>query len=316
MSSERIALAVDLGGTNLRTGAVTRNGDVICSRRAPTPAREPWERTVDVIAEHVASLRSEIAQSGIEIAGIGIGAPGPLDVRTGIVFSSPNFPLWFNVPLASAVGERTGLPVRVENDADAAALAEARWGSGAGVTDFIYLTIGTGLGSSLIINGRAWHGVSGIAAEAGHITIEAQGRLCGCGNTGCWESYVSGWAIVQRTKELLSDTGRSPQWSRGALEPHIVADAALAGDTLAQRVYQETGRYLGIGIASLVNLLNPGLIVIGGGVSAAGHLLLDPARDELHRRAFSTQAQAVRIERAALKEPGLIGAAAIVYSDL
>jgi glucokinase len=255
------------------------------------------------------------------IVGIAIGAPGPLDPYTGVVIDCPNLPGFENFPLRDRIAIATGLPAIVENDANAAAVGEHRFGAGKGFAHMVYLTISTGIGGGIIANGRLYWGEKGFAGEVGHMTIEAHGPRCNCGNIGCLEALAAGPAIARNARAAIA-TGRdtrilemTPERDPEQITAHIVTDAAIAGDALGVELLAQAGFHIGVGIVNLLHILNPGRVVIGGGVSFAGDLLFEPIRQTVAERAPLVFRQGVEIVPAALgDDAGLLGAAALAFA--
>jgi glucokinase len=272
-----LTIGVDVGGTTVAAGVVDEQGSVLATARRDTPADDP-RRTEDVIAD----LIRELAASH-DVEAVGVGAAGFVDAERSIVLFAPNL-AWRDEPLRSAIEGRCGLPVVIENDANAAAWAEARFGAGRGETHVVILTVGTGIGGGIVVDGRLLRGRFGVAAEIGHLNIVPHGRRCGCGLEGCWEQYASGRALVLEAQELAR---ASPAMARDLLElaagePEtvtgpMVTQAAQKGDVAALRCFDVVGTWLGRGMAQLAAVLDPGVFVLGGGVSAAGELLRQPA---------------------------------------
>ncbi len=315
----RAVVGIDIGGTKTLSGVVDPQGRVLGRRLMTTPQTGP-EGVVQALVREVTGLLSSAGTRREDLLGLGVGAPGPLDPATGVVFEPPNLVGWRDVPLARLLRDATGLRVFVENDANAAALGEAWVGAGAGVRDLIYITVSTGIGGGLILNGDLYHGVSGTAGEIGHMTVEPDGPVCTCGRRGHLEAVASGQAIARMAADAVR-AGRPTRLSilspPEALTAEAVARAAIEGDPLARDIYARAGAYIGIAVASLVNLLNPAMVIFGGGVSKAGDLLFDPVRRVVRERAFERPAAAVRIVQAALGDhAGVIGAAAVVYRRL
>ena len=307
----RCAIGVDLGGTKLLAGAV--GPDLSVHHRARRlVAGLDQAALVDVA---VAAVEEAIDAVGGEVEGVGFGIPCLIDQRTGIAVSAVNLPL-LNIPFRDLMAERLGLPVVVDNDANCAALAEARAGAGRGARELVLLTIGTGIGGGLVLGGELYRGSVGAAAELGHIVVDADGPPCQgfCPNRGCLEAVASGTALV---REAALAVGARPDTALGlALEDGrpltgpLVTELAHDGDPVARDVLALIGRRLGVGLSSLVNVFNPEVVVIGGGVIAAGEMLLAPAREEMLRRALSPSRELVRVEAAAFgAESGMIGAA-------
>jgi glucokinase len=276
-----IVLALDIGGTKLAAGVVTGDGRVLSRAVIPARAQEgPWsmiDRLVDLGRQVVAS--ADVPWSGI--AGIGIACGGPLDPDTGIILSPPNLPGWDRIPLVDTVSERLAIPAVVENDATAGALAEWWFGAGRsrGVDDLIYLTISTGIGGGLVLDGRLYRGVAGNAGELGHLTVIYDGRQCGCGRRGCLEAYASGTNIAARAREAIAAGEASILSDIPDFTAKEVAEQAAAGDRLATRVWDETMAMLGSGVANILDIFNPALVVLGGGVTRVGDRLLVPVRE-------------------------------------
>lgn len=311
-------IGVDLGGTKILVGLVDDTGRVLERVRVATPQTGP-EAVLDAVAESVAALASRADLDPREVAGLGVGAPGPLDPEAGVVFEPPNMPGWRDVPLAGMVEARLGVRAFVENDANAAALAERWAGAGVGADDLIYLTVSTGIGGGLILGGRLYRGATGTAGEVGHMVLVPEGPPCGCGRRGCLEALASGKAIAREARAAV-EAGRPTTLSLlpvETLSAEDVARAAWDGDPVARAIFARAAAHLGTGIANLVNLLNPALVIIGGGVARAGELLFGPVRRIVRQEAFDRPGEAVQIVPAALGgDVGVVGAAAVVRERL
>jgi glucokinase len=306
-----LAIGVDIGGTKVAAGVVDQDGRILARLRRDTPAQDPG-KTEDVIAECIRELAAEH-----EVDAAGLGAAGFVDAARSTVLFAPNL-AWRNEPLRAAVEQRTGLPVVVENDANAAAWGETRFGAGHGQPFTVTLTVGTGLGGGVVLGGQLIRGAFGAAAEVGHMILVPDGRPCGCGLRGCWEQYASGRALVTEARERAA---RSPTSARLLLElgdgrPEsitgpMVTMGAVAGDPVALESFRAVGAWLGHGMADLAAILDPRVFIIGGGVSEAGELLVDPARETfqamLTARSHRPTA-AVRLAQLG-QDAGLIGAA-------
>lgn len=306
-----LSIGIDIGGTKVAAGVVDDEGNVLRRLQRPTPSRSP-EAVEDAIVEVV----EELAASH-DVGAVGIGAAGWVDTDQAIVRFSPHL-AWRNEPLKARLNQRIDLPVIVDNDANAAAWAEYRYGAGRNASVMVCLTLGTGIGGAVVINGRLFRGRYGMAGEFGHMGVVPGGHWCPCGNRGCWEQYASGNSLVRDAKALLREN--SPQ-VRGLLDriggdidalvgPDVTA-AAMEGDQIAIELISDVGFWLGKGIANLAAALDPDLFVIGGGVSAAGDLLLTPAQQAFDRtltgRGFRPPAQLVLAEFR--NDAGLVGAA-------
>ncbi len=317
-------VGVDLGGTNIVTGALPSDGARTYGvRSVPTEVGLGAEAVVDrIVAQIEATIADTMEEAGVTrkaFAGVGLGAPGPLDRERGLVIVAPNLG-WRDFPLRDRVSERLGLPAAIDNDANCATVGEWWLGAARGGRDVVGLTIGTGIGGGLIVDGRLFHGASDVAGEIGHTTIDLNGRHCKCGNYGCLEAYASGPAIATRAREALvreESESLMPQLVDGDLERLTAAtvyDAARQGDPVAAEIVRDTGRYLGTGVANLLNIFNPDVVVVAGGVTAAGERLFAPLRAEVRRRAFAPAVEAVRIVPGEL--PGTAGVVGAVKAFL
>jgi glucokinase len=292
-------IGVDVGGTKILAGIVARDGTVIRRREHPTPL-ESEDALLDGLEAAVRELRDDSIQA------VCFGVPSRIDRRAGVAIGSVNIPL-VDVPLREVMHERLGLPVEIENDANAAAIAEWKAGAGRGTEHMIMLTLGTGVGGGLILDGRPYRGSIGAGAELGHIVIVHDGEACSCGGLGHLEAYVSGKAANKLAVEAFGP----------AVDAHRLVRLANEGDATATELLTEIGRKLGSGLGSLVNAFDPELIVIGGGFAAAGELLLVPAREVLAREALKPMRDSVRIVRAELgTSAGLIGAGMVAFETL
>lgn len=304
-------VAVDLGGTLIRSALINEKGEILARAKRDTLAQEGPE---PVIGRIKACIR-DVAKGAEPIS---IAAPGPLDPWRGIIHQAPNLPGWREVPLADILHRVFEVPVYVNNDANLAALAEHRFGAGQGVNDLIYLTISTGIGGGIITQGRLLLGVKGLAAEVGHMILEPEGPPCGCGGWGHLESLAAGPAIARRAVEEMEKGAETSITGLvggkvSEVTAKVVAQAAKEGDLLAHSIFKEAGFYIGLGIVNLLHILNPELIIIGGGVSKAGDLLFDPIKETVKARAMLSYQEGLRIVPAALRDDvGLLGAAAFV----
>jgi glucokinase len=316
----RYAAAIDLGGTDIKAALVDEQGEIFTAQRTATGADRSPAKVIERLAAAVAALRP-LAGPG-EVVVVGIGSPGGVTPRTGVITQSPNFPGWIDVDLRGPLERAVGLPVFVDNDANVAALGEFAHAGGRGVDSMVLLTLGTGIGGGVILDGRIWRGEWGMAGEIGHVVVEPDGLPCGCGSWGCVESYASGPAMARYAQgELAKGRGARLRELAGgdpaAVTPKLIYDAALDGCELAREVFDRAGRYLGIVVAGVLNVLNVPLFLIGGGVGAAFDLLIDPLRTEVRRRAYRVPAENVRIEPANLgNDAGVIGAGLMAFAEL
>jgi glucokinase len=303
----KYVLAADLGGTNLRIAAVDGDGSVINQRQTETPQRGSAEDIAEAIA---AEARICIDETGAAPLAFGVAAAALIDSDGRSVLSSPNLHQLDECALADDLSSRLQIPVILENDATAAAIGELWLGASRNIRSSICVTLGTGVGGGLILEGRPYRGVSGTAGEVGHICVEPDGFTCGCGSHGCLEQYASGTAIARIAKELSSSANGSELTSRSELTAEDVYDAGLRRDPVALETFRRMGRYLGIALADLIDVLNPEMIVIGGGAAGGWDLFIDHVRDEIRLRAFKHPAQAATIVRAELgNRAGFLGAA-------
>ena len=314
--AKKYKIGVDVGGTNVKVALVDKSGSIVYSDTVPTRAEMGYEYTISNIIKAIQSLMKESKTSKDLIEGIGFGFPGQIDCDNGIVRLAPNIPGWIDIPIADIVSKEFGIPVKVDNDVRCAALAELNFGAGKGAKNMICITVGTGIGSGLIINGKLVRGASNAAGELGHIKLQMQdGPICGCGDTGCLEAFASGPAIVALAEEYIKG-GKSTKYRELAnpdITPYIVAEAAKQGDVVAKKIFETIGNYIGIGLASVVNLLNPEKVVIGGGVADAGDLLFGPIKETLKKRTMPIQGAAVEVVHAELgNTAGVIGASLLI----
>lgn len=310
----RYVVGIDIGGTNLVVGTIAEDGSELLGEvTEPTHS----EAGADAVIDHIGRLvkQSAAAARGKEIVGVGIGSPGPLDTRRGIVLFTPNLG-WTNFPLRERITKVTGLPAELDNDANCAIYGEWWRGAARGAKAVVGLTIGTGIGGGIVLDGKIYHGVSDVAGEIGHTTIDANGRRCKCGNYGCLEAYASGPAIAARAAEGIEsgvDTtlGKYVNGDLSRLTAQTVYQAAHDGDQYALDVVNDTAKLLGAGVANIINIFNPDVVVICGGVTLAGDRLFEPLRREVHRRAFKDAVKACRIVPGELPgTAGVFGAAA------
>jgi glucokinase len=302
-------LALDIGGTKLAAGVVDGSGQVHSFHAGPSePARGP-ENGLERLFE---LGRRALADAGVEVAAVGIGCGGPLDAERGVLLSPPHLPGWRDVPVTTLAEQAFERPALLENDGTAAAAGEHRYGAGAGARNMVYLTISTGVGGGVVVDGRLYRGSTGNGSELGHITVDWHGRRCrGCGRRGCLEAYVSGTSIAERAREAGLH-GSEPHGPTAA----EVAAGARAGEPVATSVWDETVAALASGMTSIVNVFEPDVVVVGGGVSKSGEQLLGPVRERVVADAMGGAGRAVRIVESALGDRvGVVGAAAIVYES-
>jgi len=310
-------VGIDLGGTQIRAVLATPDGTILARVAAPTAPHEGQNAVVERIAN---AARQVIRQAGGQPPrGVGVGSAGAVDPASGVVLSAPNLH-WSQVPLRALLQDELGLPVVVGNDANAAALAEHRFGAGRGTTDLIYLTISTGIGAGIISGGRLLLGQRGLAGEVGHTTINPDGPACPCGNRGCLEAVASGPALgaAAVARMAAGEPSRILALAQGdprQVTAQVVGRAAAGGDALALDLVERTGQAIGIGLVNLIHILAPHVILIGGGVAQIGAPLFAAIRATVSERAMACFRQGLRIEPAALgSDVGVLGAIALFLS--
>lgn len=310
---ERFAVGADLGGTNLRVAAVSQSGAILEKIALKTLPQQGRAAIVRELAEAVRALVKK-QEGDRELAGIGIGVPGIIYLKTGMLRQSPNLPGWENYPVRAEIESLVGSSVYLENDANVAALGEKWLGCGRSEDSLCMLTLGTGVGGGVVLDGKILHGFLGMAGELGHIVVAENGLPCGCGGQGCLETEASATTVVRRAGELLaakgSDALAEAVRDGSELTAKLVYEVAEAGDAACRAIFTSIGRYLGIGLAGLVNALNLPLYVLGGGVANAWDLFAPTMMEEARRRSFIFREGSTRIEKSVLKgDAGLLGAA-------
>jgi glucokinase len=310
----QVVIGVDLGGTNMRTALLSPDGLILDRHKVSTHAAEGWKQVVARLVENIVRYQKIAIGKGLTVAAAGVGAPGVIQMDSGIVVKSPNFPDWNNLPLKEVLEKALNVPVFIENDANAAALGERWLGAGRDINSMILLTLGTGVGGGIVLNKQIWQGADGMAGEIGHMTLIPDGRLCGCGNTGCLEMYASARGIVQSYREAVNSSGIAMV---AELSSEQIYQAARDGETVACKVMKDMGRMLGIGIANLINIFNPQMIVLGGGVKDAWQLFINATQEEVMRRAFKVPAERTKIVPSLLgDDAGMVGAAAVALQKI
>lgn len=307
-------IGIDLGGTNIAAGVVSEVGTLLNKCSIPTGAKRPMEEIVADMAKAAGLCLEGTGLSMSDITALGVGVPGAVEDATGMVLRTTNLD-WYQLPLAKILGEMTGLPVHLGNDADCAALGEVIGGSASDFNSAVMITIGTGVGGGLICNKKVFAGWTGGGTEPGHIPMVFGGEPCGCGNRGCFESYASATALIRQTKEAMQANPDSKLWSvtdsLEAVNAKTPFDAAELGDEVAKAVLDQFEEYLACGIGGIVNLVRPQVIIIGGGVSAQGEVLLAPLREKLKKYCYASEFIPMpRVVKASLgNDAGIIGAA-------
>ncbi|MCR4291023.1 MAG: ROK family protein [Candidatus Scalindua sp.] len=311
--SNNHVLAADVGGTNTRMAVVSENGDIVTLLKKSTHCKDGMVEMVKFIVSFAEETIGKSKLSKEEICGMGIGFPGPLNAETGTIYNPPNLNGWDNVPLRVILEKELKVPVAIENDANAAALGEWWKGAGSGTDSLFCITLGTGVGGGIILDGKVWHGASSIAGEIGHTTVIRDGIKCTCGNIGCLEAYACSGGILKRVNNaLLKERDNSLQ---PLTDLKQVDQMVMQGNEIVLNVIKETGVLLGIATANIVNLLNPEMIVLFGGVTNLGEHLVIPLKEEVKRRAFKKATESLRIELSLLGDnSGILGAARNILS--
>jgi len=314
---KRYYAGVDLGGSLTKICLSDRGGGLISRDSIKTEREKGPDYLVQGMSRVVDELIEREGISRSSLAGIGVGAPGPIDIKNGTIIDTPNL-AWKDIPLRNMVAETLRLKTALDNDANAAALGEWWKGAGVGSSSLVCFTLGTGVGGGIVIDGDIWHGISDAAGEIGHMTIEIDGRRCNCGNHGCLEAYPSATAISSRTREGI-EKGRQSSLEEavggdlGKITSEKVYRHAVGGDPFCQEIMSETAEYLSIGVANILNIFNPELIVIGGGVMGAGDLLFVPLIEGIKERAFPIAMKGVRVIPAGLgSDAGMVGAVGVI----
>jgi len=314
---DKLIVGVDLGGTKIDAVLADDCGNIRKREFKETRASEGPNAVIKRIVDAIKAVSSDN-----KIAAVGIGAAGIIDVETGLITFSPNLPGWHNIKLKDILEHELGVKTFVDNDATVAAMAEHKFGIAVGCDHLVFITLGTGIGGGIITNGQIYRGVSGSAGEIGHMTIDINGPLCGCGNKGCFEALASGTALEREAKAKIAEGARTsiPKYAKESgsrISAKSVYLAAQDGDKLANELIAQLGYYLGVGLANLINIFNPQLVVIGGGVSRMGEMLLKPARKTVRERAFELSVKAARVEVSSLGyDAGPLGAVALALSEL
>jgi glucokinase len=303
-------VGIDLGGTNLKLGLVSADGRILKTYSTPTEKDGGPAHVLGRMADAVRALCKSAGIALTDVAAVGAAVPGPLDTRKGIVVLAPNLPGWLNIPVRQTLADNLQRTVVLENDANAAGYGEFRCGAGRTVSDMVILTLGTGVGGGIVLGGRMFRGHSDTGAELGHTIVHYGGRLCGCGNLGCLEAYASATAVVARAQTLL-DAGRpSVLAGRKGVTCKDVFEAAAAGDALCTGIVEETADYLGIGITSILHVVNPQMVVLTGGMMGAGDAFIERVRRRVRETAFTRASEGCEIRWSTLGgDAGILGAA-------
>jgi glucokinase len=310
-------IGLDLGGTNVKAGIVDDHGQPIARLSVPTQGERGPDVVIEVLIDVIKQLTAEAGMSLKKITGIGLGVPGVMDIAKGVCIAAPNIKDFRNIPIGRLIAERTGKPAILENDANAAAMGEYWVGSGKdrSIKHLAMLTLGTGIGGGIVMDGHVFHGGNDIGAEIGHMIVQVHGEECACGQRGCLEAYASASSTVRRTKQAISEGGSSSLEDKGDnFTAKDVFDAAKAGDPLAIRITEQSATYLGVAVVSLCRLLDPQMIVFAGGMMLAGDFLFDCVRRATDENYWHLTQRRVQIVPAQLgNDAGFIGAAAVAW---
>jgi len=317
-----LVLGVDLGGSKILTAVVNRQGEMVSRDHSITPAAKGPDAVIQTLLESTERTLNKAGMTATQLEAICVGAPGLSNPETGVVFTSPHLPGWEDVPLRQIIEDKMGVKTLLINDASAAALGEMYFGAAKGARNFIYITISTGIGGGIVIDREIYAGSLGTAGEIGHMTIDTDGPRCNCGNTGCWETLASGTALAREAKRHVKGGAKTLilEYTDGEVDKvdaESVHKAAQQGDTLAKELIAQISYYVGVGLANLINIFNPELIVIGGGLSNIGDMLLEPAYKLAGERTYKASFNSVRFARAELgRDSGVIGAAAYAFREI
>ena len=305
-------IGIDLGGTNIAVGVVNDRYEIVARRSVPTGAERPAEEVIRDMGDAVEEALRQAELTAVDCASMGVGSPGACDPQTGVVKRAYNLN-WFDVPVCRMLHQRFGIPVRLGNDANCAALAEVVAGAAVGCQDMVLITLGTGVGSGIISRGKILSGLRGGAGEAGHMLLVLDGEPCTCGRRGCWEAYSSATALIRQARQAAAEHPESLLAGAEEITGKTVFDAADRGDETANAVVDRFCDYLGAGVTNIVNALAPEVILIGGGISRQGERLLAPVRRYVEKNCFGGPEGAIPIIAAARlgNDAGIIGAAAL-----
>lgn len=308
-----IVLATDLGGTNLRMAAVKRDGSILYRTKRETPRAERADEIVSAMVE----AAHECCQNVGKAIAIGVAVPSGIDYANGLIIKAPNVPCLDGFRISAALSNELGLPVALENDANAAALGEQTFGAAKGYQSAIAVTLGTGVGGGIIIDGKILRGIDGMAGEIGHLCVEPFGVSCNCGGRGCVEQYASATAILRQARELENLYPKSVLHNKLRLTSADIYDAGINGDELALEVFRRAGFYLGIALSGLINCLNPEVITIGGGAAGGWDLFIKHVSDQVKTRSYRVSAERAKIVKALCgDDAGILGVAKLAFEEL
>lgn len=315
MSQEKVYLGVDLGGTTMSIGLLQSNGNIIFQSHTASKVHDGSQSALNQIIRTTEDIKRQL-NSGMEITAMGIGIAGKVDTNNGVLIEATNLPNWHNVPLGEHLSKALQIPVKVDNDANVAALGEFFYGAGEKQNSMLMVTLGTGVGGGLILDGKLYSGIDGIAGEMGHMIIDIDGPVCNCGKQGCVEAFCGAKGILNRYLDKAQSKSGSllKDINPDELTPKDISQAAIDGDPLAIETFDEVGMYLGVALANIANMLNIEIVVVGGGVANAGELILKPARKSLIEHALNVPGNRMKIVQATLGDrAGMIGASRLSF---
>lgn len=312
---KKYVIGVDLGGTKISTAISTIEGKILKNLVLPTKAEEGEKAVLGRIMETIDTVLRESSIEIDEIEAIGIGSPGPLDAKKGIIVTTPNLP-FKNYNLVQPLKDNYKIPVYLDNDANVAAIGEYMFGAGRGKNSIVYFTVSTGVGGGAVLDGKVYRGHTSNALEIGHITVDPNGPRCNCGNIGCLEAMSSGTSIAKRGKEAVSTNVETSLKNYENITSYEVFKEAENGDEVSKDIIDKALTYLGIGVANAISIFDPEMIIIGGGVSKAGDIVFDTIRKVVNKRCFKTMAESCEIVPAGLgAEAGVVGAVALAILE-
>ena len=312
---KKYVIGVDLGGTKISTAVSTLDGEILKQTVVATKAEEGEEPVLSRIIGTISEVLVGADISKDEVEAIGIGSPGPLDAKKGVIITTPNLP-FKNYNVVQPIKDKFGIPVYLDNDANVAAIGEYMFGAGKGTKNIVYFTVSTGVGGGAVLNGQAYRGNTSNALEIGHMTVDAHGPRCNCGNIGCLEAISSGTAIGKRGREAAATKVETSLKNYDNITSYEVFKEAKNGDAVAKEIVDNAMNYLGIGVANAITIFDPEMVIIGGGVSKVGDILFDTVRKVVNKRCFKSMADACKIVPAGLgTDAGVVGAVALAILE-
>lgn len=319
---KNVRIGFDLGGTNMGSALVSLEGELIYQNDCPTLAHEPSEKVLGRMKNLIHDCFNKAKENNLNVVSIGIGSPGVIDTENGVIINSPNIPDWNNIEIVKIMNAEFNVPCAIDNDVRVAAMGEYKFGAGKGYKNILCIAIGTGIGGGIILDGKLMRGPTFSMGEIGHITLKKDGPKCGCGNYGCMEALGSSTAIIREAKNAIenneSEILKELYKENNEINTYLVAQAAEKGDKKAFEIITQAAEWVGIGLSGVVNLINPEIIIIGGGVSLAGEIIFNPIKNEIKKRSLKIPGEFVKVVPANLGDfAGMIGASALTeYKDI